>query len=110
MEMLNEFMTSVGYPLLATLLTAAATYIGAKLKAKYEELANDKTKKAVITTCVKAAEQLYCNLGGAEKLERAKSAAVEMLNEKGLQITDLELNMLIESVVAGLNFDFGTEG
>ena len=51
-------------------------------------------------------EQLYHDLGGPEKLEKAKASAVEMLNEKGIPITDLELSMLIESAVSEFNYGF----
>lgn len=105
----NEFMNSVGYPLLATLLTAAATWIGAKIKGKYEELANDRIIKDTVDACVRAAEQLYKSETAQQRNSKAKECIVELLNSKGLSITDLQLDMLIESVVLGLSHGVGKE-
>ena len=91
---------------IVSLVAAAAAFLGNQLKRLYEKYVNDKTKQSVVRTCVKAVEQLYHDLGGPEKLEKAKESAVEMLNEKGIPITDLELSMLIESAVSEFNYGF----
>lgn len=100
------FMTYL-LPVLGTALAALAGFIGTQLKKLYQKYINDKTKEAVVRTCVKAAEQLYHDLSGAEKLEKAKAGVVEMLKEKGIPISELELNMLIESCVSEFNYGFG---
>jgi len=84
--------------ILVVILTGVVTYIGTKIRKIYEEKANDETKRKVVATVVKAIEQLYKDLKGEEKLEKAKESILEMLNEKGITITELELNMLIEEV------------
>ena len=61
-------------------------------------------------TCVKAVEQLYHDLGGPEKLEKAKEGIEDMLNEKGIPITELEMNLLIEAVVSEFNYGFAKAG
>lgn len=94
LELLQPYLMEI----IVTILTAIATYIGAKVKKIYEEKANDETKRKVVSTVVKAVEQLYKDLKGDEKLEKAKEAVLEMLNEKGIAITELEMNMLIEEV------------
>lgn len=99
------FMTYV-LPVIAAAFTAFAGYIGTQVKKLYEKYINDKTKKSVVRTCVKAVEQLYHDLNGPEKLKKAQEGVREMLNEKGIPITDLELNMLIESIVSEFNYGF----
>lgn len=94
LELLQPYLMEI----IVTILTAVATYIGAKIKKIYEEKANDETKRKVVATVVKAIEQLYKDLNGEEKLEKAQENIVEMLNEKGIMITELEMNMLIEEV------------
>ena len=47
-------------------------------------------------TCVKAAEQLYHDLGGPEKLKKAQEGVRQMLEETGIPISELEMNLLIE--------------
>ena len=102
----EEIFGAYVLPAIVSLLAAAAAFVGAQIKRLYEKYVNDKTKQSVVRTCVKAVEQLYHDLGGPEKLEKAKASAVEMLNEKGIPITDLELSMLIESAVSEFNYGF----
>ena len=102
----EEIFGAYVLPAIVPLLAAAAAFLGNQLKRLYEKYINDKTKQSVVRTCVKAVEQLYHDLGGPEKLEKAKASAVEMLNEKGIPITDLELSMLIESAVSEFNYGF----
>ena len=102
----EEIFGAYVLPAIVSLVAAAAAFLGNQLKRLYEKYINDKTKQSVVRTCVKAVEQLYHDLGGPEKLEKAKTSAVEMLNEKGIPITDLELSMLIESAVSEFNYGF----
>ena len=94
LELLQPFLLEI----IITILTAIATYFGTKVKKLYEEKCNDETKRKVVATVVNAIEQLYKDLNGEEKLEKAKESIIEMLNEKGISITELEMNMLIEEV------------
>ena len=102
-----ELLGSYVLPVLAAALTALAGFVGAQLKNLYRRWVDDKTKEAVVRTCVKAVEQLYRDLGGPEKLERAREGICQMLEEKGIPITQLEMDMLIESVVSEFNQGLG---
>ena len=102
-----ELWSVVIWPLIGAAATAIASWIGLQAKALYEKYVNDKTKKDVVRTCVTAAEQIYHHLSGPEKRVKAQEGIVEMLNEKGIPITELEMNMLIESVVGEFNYGFG---
>ena len=109
MGFLNEFISQYGTTILYAILTAIAGYLGVVIKRLYEKYINDKTKQAVAKTVVQAIEQIYKDLHGDEKLDKALKAASEMLAEKGISITDLELRMLIESAVAEFNEAFKGE-
>lgn len=98
-----EIFSAYILPAVVAVLTALAGYIGTQIKRLYEKYINDKTKQDVVRTCVKAAEQLYRDLSGPEKLEKAKEGIVEMLNEKGIPISEMEMDLLIESVVSEFN-------
>lgn len=102
-EIFSNFML----PAIIAVLTAVAGFVGTQLKGLYQKYVNDKTKEAVVRTCVKAAEQLYHDLSGPEKLKKAQKGVEEMLNEKGIPISELEMNLLIESVVSEFNYGFG---
>ena len=102
-----ELLGTYILPVLAAALTALAGFIGTQIKSLYRRWVDDKTKEAVVRTCVKAVEQLYRDVGGAEKLERAREGIRQMLEEKGIPISELEMEMLIESVVAEFNQGLG---
>ena len=98
-----EFLKEQGFSILSAIILAIATFIGNKFKKFYEEKMNDKTKRQVVKETVKMVEQVYQNLGGPEKLAKAKENIIFVLNEKGITISELELTTLIESVVAEFN-------
>lgn len=102
----EELFATYIVPLLIAAVSALAGFLGMQLKKLYEKHINDKTKEAVARTCVKAVEQLYHDLGGPEKFEKAQEGVVQMLNEKGIMISELELNLLIEAAVSEFNYGF----
>lgn len=99
LETLQPYLLEI----LVTILTAIATFIGTKIKKLYEDKVNTETKEKVVKTVVEAVEQLYKDVSGEERLELAKENIIDMLEEKNITITELEINMLIESVVNGFN-------
>ena len=106
MEFIKLFISEYGTTILYAVLTALAGYIGIFVKKLYTKYVNDKTKQAVAKTVVQAVEQIYKDLHGEEKLNKALEAASEMLAEKGITITDLEMRMLIEAALAEFNKAF----
>ena len=91
------------------LLTALVGYIGVAVKKAYTKYVNDETKKEVVDTCVQAVEQLYKDLHGDEKLQKAIEYASEMLCSKGISVGEVELRMLVEAAVAKFNDVFKQE-
>ena len=101
-EILNQFI-QILLPILATFLTGLFTYIGTRLKKIYEEKVNNETAKIVVENAVRYVEQVYKDLHGEEKLEKAMEQVSQVLVSKGISISDAEIYMLIESAVYGLN-------
>lgn len=101
-EVLNQII-QILLPVLATVLTAVGTYVATRIKTLYTNKVNDETTKKVIESTVKFVEQVYKDLDGTEKLKKAIEQASEILQSKGINITDAEINMLIESAVYGMN-------
>lgn len=98
MELLKEFISNYGVEILNTILVAVVTFIGTQVKRIYENYVNDKIKKQVVEDTTKYVEQVFKDLKGDEKLDKAIENASAILNEKGIAITELELRVLIESV------------
>lgn len=85
--------------MLYTVLTTVISYTGLRLKKLSEEFLNDKTKKEIVKTVCEAVNQLYYNLTGDEKLNKTMENTKQILTDRGIKTTDLELRMLIESTV-----------
>ena len=102
MDALQEAIFSA----LGTILVALVGWVAQQTvaflneKGMSEKLAN---KKYLVDIAVQAAEQIYRNEGGAAKLEMAKNEALKAINRSGLQVTESELNVLIEASVKAMN-------
>ena len=99
---MNEFISVYGLPIIGSIVTAVLGWVGLQIKALYERYVNTKEKQAVCKTVVAAVDQIYKDLGGEEKLDKAIEAASDMLNARGISCTELELRMLLESAVYAL--------
>ena len=104
--MFAEFINNYGLQLMYAVITAVAGYIGIVVKNLVTKYINDKTKETVAKTAVQFVEQVYKDLHGEDKLKTALNAASEMLAEKGIAVTDLELRVLVEAAVAEFNKAF----
>ena len=99
---MNEFISAYGLPIIGSIITAVLGWVGMQIKALYERYVDTKEKQAVCRTVVAAVDQIYKDLGGEEKLNKAIEAASDMLNARGITCTELELRMLLESAVYAL--------
>ena len=104
--MFIEFINEYGLELISLVLTAILGYLGSVAKKLYEKHADNQTKKDVIKTVVQGVEQLYKDMHGDEKLQKAMEAASEMLLEQGITVSEFELHMMIEAAVAEFNNAF----
>lgn len=108
MESVINFLNEYG--ILSMVITAAFTGLGLTAKWLYNKTIGDKlkedTKKDVAALVVKYTEQVWKDIHGEEKLEKALEAFSEMLNEKGITISELEMRVLLEAALAGFNNAF----
>lgn len=108
MEIIKTIINTYGTEILGALLTALAGVLGMALKRLATQYVNTGTKQAIARTVVQGVEQIYKDLHGQEKLDKAMEAASAMLKEYGITVTELELRMLLESALAELNRVFDT--
>lgn len=95
--------------LLPIVIAAVGTFIVGIIKAKYTEYVNTDTKKELAMLTVRYVEQVFKALHGDEKLNKAKSAFVKVLNERGIEISEDEVNILLEAAVHKMNEDAGSK-
>ena len=108
--LLNELFGTYLIPAVVTVVGAIASWVGVQLKRLYTEKVNTKEKQDVVESTVTYIQQVYWDLKGEEKLEKAVETASDWLTSKGINVSDSELRVLIESAVYNMKkgFESGT--
>lgn len=107
MEQLLDSIQVALMPLLGTIITGVITFVGVKVNEYLKTKLNTQTKKDVAKSTVKYIEQVYKDIHGQEKFEKAKDKLIEQLNLQGIKITEEEIDFLIEAAVNGFNASKG---
>jgi intergrase/recombinase len=98
-----DFFNAYGLAILYALITALAGLAARGIAKVYNKYADTAEKRAVAKTVVMATEQIYKDLHGQEKYDKALQSLLEMLAGRGIYISDLEARMLIEAAVGEFN-------
>lgn len=108
--LLNELFSTYLIPAVVTVVGAIASWVGVQLKKLYTEKVNTKEKQEIVESTVTYIQQVYWDLKGEEKLEKAVETASDWLTSKGINVSDSELRVLIESAVYNMKkgFESGT--
>lgn len=102
MEALIPELLDIVIVIITALVGVATRYAVSFLKEK-GILAKLENNKELVKIVVGAVEQTYKHLEGAEKLNMAKIELVKLMNEKGVKISEKEIDLLIESSVKEMN-------
>lgn len=98
-ETLLAILNTYLVPALMTFITGFIAWVGTNIKAKYEEKIKNETVKDVVEKVVKYVEQKYKDVDSSEKYAQALQKAQEWLVQKGIEVSEVELDTLIESSV-----------
>lgn len=109
MELFKEFISQALIPALALALTGLITWLGVKLKGVFEKSDKEKLYLSLASTCVQAVEQIYKDLDGKAKLEKALEAFSQMLKTRGIKLSPIEMRMYIENAVGAFNDVFNKD-
>lgn len=112
MKVIINFLNEYG--ILSMVITAAVTAVGTAMglffKWLYNKTIGDKIKletiEEIAKVVVKFVEQVFKDKHGEEKMEEALKAFAEMLNNKGITISELEMRVYLEAALSGLNNAF----
>lgn len=104
--MFVEFVNAFGMEILVSVLGIIGTVLGFIAKELVKKFLDDKTKQAIAKICVQFVEQVYKDLHGKEKLRAALARAAQILEQKGIKFSMLEMETLIEAAVAEFNEAF----
>lgn len=103
MEDLIQVVTSTIITGIGAILATSIGVITRKIINYLNDRELSQQTRDIIKTAVRATEQLYKDIHGKEKLAQAKEYALELLESKGIEISDVELNLAIHDVVLALN-------
>lgn len=101
-----DLMSGYAYQIVLIILLALASFLGAQIKRMYTKYVTTEIKQAVCKTAVRFVEQVYRDIHGQEKLKAAMQKASELLEEKGIAITEIELIAMLEAAVNEFNNSF----
>lgn len=110
MDLFNQFMSEWGVEIIGTLLLAIAGSLGLLIKSLATKYLNDKTKQTIAKIVVQGVEQVYKELHGEDKLNQALAMFADLLSEKGIKCSELEMRVLLESAVGEFNKVFENSG
>lgn len=96
-------MRDVILGVLETSLIAVLGYLGVHFSKILDKYFNTSEKREVVKTAVRFVEQVYAAYDGAYKKQKAIEYVQQTLGERGITITDLELNGLLEAAVKEFN-------
>lgn len=102
MEILNIILPEL-MKLLGVLIGLLIYVVTSKIKETFKKQLENDIIKNIVDHTVKYVEQVFKDIHGKEKLDKAKEVVYKLLNEKGIQMSDSELEILIESAVNTLN-------
>lgn len=85
--------------ILLTLLTTLIGYISIIIKKKFEYIELTKEKEKIIKNVCITINQLYNNITNEEKYNKAFLYIKDIFKEKGIESSELEIQILIESTV-----------
>lgn len=115
MEAIINFLNEYGIlsMVITAVVGAVGTALGLFVKWLYNKTIGDKIKietiEKIASLVVKYVEQVWTDVHGEEKLDKALEAFEEMLNNKGITISKLEMRVYLESALAGFNNAFKKE-
>ena len=99
----QEFIAQYGTQIIYTALTVIFGALALAARRLAKKVLDSKEKKQVAREVVMFVEQVYKNSHGEEKLNAALETAKEMLAERGIVFYELEMRVMIESVLGEMN-------
>ena len=96
MKYFMEFLNQYGASFIHSIAVLILSCVSFEIKKIYKKNIYDKTKKDVVKMVYHMINKLYPNINEEDKLNKVISNSKQILSEKGINISDLELRMYIE--------------
>lgn len=100
---MNEIFSTYALEIIKAIVLMIAGYVGIVIKNLAAKYITTDTAKKVADTTVKYVEQIYTDIHGEEKLNKALALASDILETKNIVISEQELYALLEAAVKEMN-------
>ena len=98
-NILIDFTKEYGLEIIHSIVMGILSYIVIDIKKVYKKYIQDKTKKDVVKMVCRYIDEVYPSTTGDEKLNLVFNSTKEILKEKGITISDLELKVLLHNSI-----------
>lgn len=98
-NILIDFTKDYGPTMIHSIVMGIFSYAVLDIKKIYKEHIEDKTKKEIIEKVCIYVDEIYPEIDAEDKLKIAISNSKEMLKEKKISISDLELEVLLHNSI-----------
>lgn len=103
---MNEVFTTYALEIVKAIVLMIAGYVGIVIKNLAAKYITTDTAKKVADTTVKYVEQIYTDIHGEDKLNKAIALASDILEQKAINISKTELRAMLEAAVKEMNDKF----
>ena len=98
-NILIDFTKDYGIEIIHSIVMGVFSYIVFDIKKVYKNHIQDKIKKEVVDKVCIYVDEIYPNLDSEDKIKMTISSTEEILKEKGIVISDLELRVLLHNSI-----------
>lgn len=99
LEILQDIVSTYLIPAVITAVGGFITWVVGRLKKIYEEKVKNEEVRTIVSSVVKYVERTMTSAKGEEKFNEALKQVSEWLGSKGIEISETEMKLLIESAV-----------
>ena len=103
MEQIMKVVMPAALQLAGTILMVLAGIVGYQVKKLFNKYVDTQVKKDIVESTVQYVEQVFKDIHGQEKLDKAIERASQLLAEQGISVSIDELETLIEAAINGFN-------
>ena len=98
-NILIDFTKEYGLSMIHSVIMGLFSYIALDIKNLHKKCVQDKTKKDVVKMVCRYVNEVYPNATGEDKLDQAFINTKKILKEKKINISDLELKVLLHNSI-----------
>ncbi len=109
MKYMLGFLSQYGISIIHSIAITVISYMTFTFKKLYQKYSDEKIKKEVVHMVYKAINEFYPKLSSQDKLNQIIVNSKQILKEKHIVISDLELRIYIASIMHDFHYIKGSD-